>query len=173
MGPKGSRIQHISREHEVQIKFPERDDANAGQEASPQESNHVCPDGDFVPRKCDIVAILGRAEKCEVAKAALLALVPVTEDVEVSNEFHRYVIGQKGSGIRKMMEEYEVNIRVPQPELQQDAIRVKGLPANMAERQTRTWTRRKVGKEGKLRLLVIFLDDSERTFEVEASPLQI
>ncbi|XP_061525204.1 vigilin isoform X2 [Phycodurus eques] len=131
MGPKGSRIQHITREHEVQIKFPERDDANAGQKASPQESGHVCPDAELVPRKCDVVAILGRAEKCEVAKAALLALVPITEDVEVSNELHRYIIGQKGSGIRKMMEEYEVNMWVPQPELRQDAIRVTGLLANV------------------------------------------
>lgn len=31
MGPKGCRIQHITREHEVQIKFPERDDSAAGQ----------------------------------------------------------------------------------------------------------------------------------------------
>lgn len=29
MGPKGCRIQHITREHEVQIKFPERDDSAA------------------------------------------------------------------------------------------------------------------------------------------------
>lgn len=41
----------------------------------------------------------------------LQALVPITEDVEVSYELHRYIIGQKGSGIRKMMEEYEVSCR--------------------------------------------------------------
>lgn len=41
----------------------------------------------------------------------LQALVPITEDVEVSYELHRYIIGQKGSGIRKMMEEYEVRPR--------------------------------------------------------------
>ncbi len=42
----------------------------------------------------------------------LQALVPITEDVEVSYELHRYIIGQKGSGIRKMMEEYEVCLLV-------------------------------------------------------------
>uniref|UniRef100_A0A671VYC9 Vigilin n=1 Tax=Sparus aurata TaxID=8175 RepID=A0A671VYC9_SPAAU len=119
MGPKGCRIQHITREHEVQIKFPERDDGA------------VSPDAEFVPRKCDIITISGRAEKCELAKAALLALVPITEDVEVSYELHRYIIGQKGSGIRKMMEEYEVNIWVPQPEKQLDVIKVTGLVANV------------------------------------------
>uniref|UniRef100_A0A671VSL8 Vigilin n=1 Tax=Sparus aurata TaxID=8175 RepID=A0A671VSL8_SPAAU len=102
-----------------------------GQEAPPQENGEVSPDAEFVPRKCDIITISGRAEKCELAKAALLALVPITEDVEVSYELHRYIIGQKGSGIRKMMEEYEVNIWVPQPEKQLDVIKVTGLVANV------------------------------------------
>ena len=124
-----------------------------GQEASQHENGEVIPEAEFIPRKCDIITISGRAEKCELAKAALLvqtilfqlimslshyyfsffmnkhcwlvswpplyllclsdvlllqALVPITEDVEVSYELHRYIIGQKGSGIRKMMEEYEV-----------------------------------------------------------------
>lgn len=34
----------------------------------------------------------------------------MTEDVGVSYELHRFIIGQKGSGIRKMMEEYEVTV---------------------------------------------------------------
>ncbi|KAM3591262.1 uncharacterized protein V6R79_025680 [Siganus canaliculatus] len=131
MGPKGCRIQHITREHEVQIKFPEREDAAAGQDAASQENGEVSPEAEFVPRKCDIINIVGREEKCELAKAALLALVPITEDVEVSYELHRYIIGQKGSGIRKMMEEYEVNIWVPQPEKQLDVIKVTGLAANV------------------------------------------
>ncbi|XP_061525290.1 FERM domain-containing protein 7 [Phycodurus eques] len=41
----------------------------------------------------------------------------------------------------------------------------------MAERQTRTRTRRKVCKESKLRQRVVFLDDSECTFEVEQNVL--
>uniref|UniRef100_A0A668AB55 Vigilin n=1 Tax=Myripristis murdjan TaxID=586833 RepID=A0A668AB55_9TELE len=131
MGPKGCRIQHITREHEVQIKFPERDDSAAGQEAPPQENGEVSPDAESAPRKCDVITISGRAEKCELAKTALLALVPITVDVEVSYELHRYIIGQKGSGIRKMMEEYEVNIWVPQPEQQSDVIKVTGQIANV------------------------------------------
>uniref|UniRef100_A0A669CHG8 Vigilin n=1 Tax=Oreochromis niloticus TaxID=8128 RepID=A0A669CHG8_ORENI len=127
MGPKGCRIQHITREHEVQIKFPERDDSAV----LPQENGEVSPEAEFVPRKCDVITISGRAEKCELAKAALLALVPITEDVEVSYELHRYIIGQKGIGIRKMMEDYEVNIWVPQPEKQLDVIKVTGLAANV------------------------------------------
>lgn len=131
MGPKGSRIQHITREHEVQIKFPEREESTAGQDALLQENGDISPDSEFIPRKCDIITISGRAEKCEVARVALLALVPITEDVQVSYDLHRYIIGQKGSGIRKMMEEYEVNIWVPQPERQLDVIKVTGLAANV------------------------------------------
>lgn len=43
-----------------------------GQEAPPQENGEVSPEAEFVPRKCDIITITGRAEKCEQAKAALL-----------------------------------------------------------------------------------------------------
>lgn len=41
--------------------------------------------------------------------------MPITQDVEVSYELHRYIIGQKGSGIRKMMEEYEVSVHCLAP----------------------------------------------------------
>lgn len=88
------------------------------------------------PKKCDVIVISGRKERCEGAVEALKvlhkdiiretrfyfsksllcsltvsfpqALVPVTIEVEVPFELHRYIIGQKGSGIRKMMDEFEV-----------------------------------------------------------------
>uniref|UniRef100_A0AAR2ILC3 Vigilin n=1 Tax=Pygocentrus nattereri TaxID=42514 RepID=A0AAR2ILC3_PYGNA len=127
MGPKGCRIQQITREHEVQIKFPEREESDA----CPVENGSTSPEADSVPRKCDIITVTGRVEKCEQARAALLALVPVTVDVEVPYDLHRYIIGQKGSGIRKMMEDYEVNIWVPQPEQQSDVIKVTGQEASV------------------------------------------
>lgn len=40
---------------------------------------------------------------------SLQALVPVTIEVEVPFDLHRYIIGQKGTGIRKMMDEFEVS----------------------------------------------------------------
>ncbi|XP_023376853.1 vigilin [Pteropus vampyrus] len=83
------------------------------------------------PRRCDIIVISGRKEKCEAAKEALEALVPVTVEVEVPFDLHRYIIGQKGSGIRKMMDEFEVNIHVPAPELQSDIVAITGLAANL------------------------------------------
>uniref|UniRef100_A0AAY4DX69 Vigilin n=1 Tax=Denticeps clupeoides TaxID=299321 RepID=A0AAY4DX69_9TELE len=83
------------------------------------------------PKKCDIIILSGRKEKCEAAVEALKALVPVSIEVEVPFELHRYIIGQKGSGIRKMMDEFEVNIQVPAPELQSDVISVTGLASHL------------------------------------------
>uniref|UniRef100_A0A8C9ZIU3 Vigilin n=1 Tax=Sander lucioperca TaxID=283035 RepID=A0A8C9ZIU3_SANLU len=85
------------------------------------------------PKRCDVIVISGRKERCEAAVEALKALVPVTTEVEVPFELHRYIIGQKGSGIRKMMDEFEVNIQVPAPEQQSDKISITGL-ANHLDR---------------------------------------
>lgn len=41
-----------------------------------QENGDVSLETEFVPRKCDIITISGRAEKCDLAKAALLVRKP-------------------------------------------------------------------------------------------------
>ncbi|KAM9357492.1 high density lipoprotein binding protein a isoform 1-T1 [Symphorus nematophorus] len=140
MGPKGSRIQQITRDHNVQIKFPEREDPQAAPpaEAPIQENGEANgevkePVDPNAPKKCDVIVISGRKERCEAAVEALKALVPITIEVEVPFELHRYIIGQKGSGIRKMMDEFEVNIQVPAPDQQSDKIAITGL-ANHLDR---------------------------------------
>ncbi|MXQ98295.1 hypothetical protein E5288_WYG018460 [Bos mutus] len=139
MGPKGSKIQQITRDYNVQIKFPDREE-NPGHSVEPavHENGEDAAEGregkeaePGSPRRCDIIVISGRKEKCEAAKEALEALVPVTIEVEVPFDLHRYIIGQKGSGIRKMMDEFEVNIHVPAPELQSDIIAITGLAAHL------------------------------------------
>ncbi|KAG7263318.1 hypothetical protein CRUP_002210 [Coryphaenoides rupestris] len=144
MGPKGSRIQQITKDHSVQIKFPDREDPNAPAAPPPAEpvvQENGETNGEVkepatdpaAPKKCDVIVISGRKERCEAAVEALKALVPVTTEVQVPFELHRYIIGQKGSGIRKMMDEFEVNIQVPSPELQCDTISITGL-ANHLDR---------------------------------------
>uniref|UniRef100_A0A8C9ZFC3 Vigilin n=1 Tax=Sander lucioperca TaxID=283035 RepID=A0A8C9ZFC3_SANLU len=139
MGPKGSRIQQITRDHNVQIKFPEREDQQAPPAEAPIQENGEAngevkePVDPNAPKRCDVIVISGRKERCEAAVEALKALVPVTTEVEVPFELHRYIIGQKGSGIRKMMDEFEVNIQVPAPEQQSDKISITGL-ANHLDR---------------------------------------
>uniref|UniRef100_A0A674P2N1 Vigilin n=1 Tax=Takifugu rubripes TaxID=31033 RepID=A0A674P2N1_TAKRU len=83
------------------------------------------------PKKCDVIVISGRKERCDTALEALKALVPVTIEVEVPFELHRYIIGQKGSGIRKMMDEFEVNIQVPAPDQQSHNIYITGLASQL------------------------------------------
>jgi len=138
MGPKGSRIQQITRDHNVQIKFPDREDPNAPPAAEVAIEENGEPNGEVkepvdpdLPKKCDVIVLSGRKERCESAVEALKALVPVTIEVEVPFELHRYIIGQKGSGIRKMMDEFEVNIQVPAPELQSDIIAITGLSTHL------------------------------------------
>ncbi|KAM8890070.1 high density lipoprotein binding protein a [Synchiropus picturatus] len=137
MGPKGSRIQQITRDHNVQIKFPEREDSQvAPVEPSFQENGEANgevkePLDPNAPKKCDIIVISGRKERCDAAVEALKALVPVTVEVEVPFDLHRYIIGQKGSGIRKMMDDFEVNIQVPAPEQQSNQIAITGLASHL------------------------------------------
>ncbi|XP_056420711.1 vigilin [Hyla sarda] len=139
MGPKGTRIQQITREHAVQIKFPDREEnpqAAPNAESPAQENGEEGAENKIAvdpgsPKKCDIILISGRKERCEGASEALKALVPVSIEVEVPYDLHRYIIGQKGAGIRKMMDEFEVNIQVPAPELQCDIITITGLSSNL------------------------------------------
>ncbi|XP_038572666.1 high density lipoprotein binding protein a isoform X2 [Micropterus salmoides] len=139
MGPKGSRIQQITRDHNVQIKFPEREDPQVPPAEAPIQENGEAngevkePADPNAPKKCDVIVISGRKERCDAAVEALKALVPVTTEVEVPFELHRYIIGQKGNGIRKMMDEFEVNIQVPAPDQQSDKIAITGL-ANHLDR---------------------------------------
>ncbi|MBN3286830.1 VIGLN protein, partial [Polyodon spathula] len=143
MGPKGSRIQQITRDHNVQIKFPEREDPQGTPvplEPALQENGEVSGEpresaDPAAPKKSDVIILSGRkdsqTEQCVLTGICLQALVPVSITVDVPYDLHRYIIGQKGSGIRKMMDEYEVNIQVPAPELQSDTISITGLASNL------------------------------------------
>ena len=62
---------------------------------------------------------------------ALKALVPINIEVEVPYEFHRFIIGQKGVGVRQLMNEHDVNIKVPGSEEKSSTIIVTGAPANV------------------------------------------
>ena len=68
---------------------------------------------------------------CEGAAAALKELVPITAEVSIPFEFHRYIIGQKGKEVREMMNEFDVNIRVPSVDQQSDIILVSGVPTHV------------------------------------------
>jgi len=136
MGAKGAKVQAITVNNGVNIKFPERptDDQNGYVEPSANGWGSEEPHEEEVetsPNKNDIIIISGRRENCDKAANDLLALVPITCEVLVPNEFHRYVIGQKGTEVRKMMDEYDVNISVPAAIKVSDTISVTGAAANV------------------------------------------
>ena len=51
--------------------------------------------------------------------------------MEVPFEFHRFIIGKKGDGVRALMNLHDVNIKVPSAEEQSNTIVVTGAPANV------------------------------------------
>ncbi|XP_013393954.1 vigilin [Lingula anatina] len=149
MGTKGSRVQEVTKDHNVGIKFPDRPQANGAGDgkgnAKPQVNGDVDVNGDThvdgagdaehdqdKPKKQDIILITGKKEDCEAAKEALMALVPITEEVNVPFDFHRFIIGQRGRDVRKMMEEFDVNISIPPADNRSDIVKVTGPRANVA-----------------------------------------
>merc|ERR1712241_1670689 len=123
MGAKGSKVQKITTDFNVQIKFPDKAAENG-------EVPAVTSNGDRSSNP-NIIRITGKKENCEGASQALLELVPITAEVSVPYEFHRYIIGQKGVGVRDMMNKFDVNIRVPAQDAQSDIILISGVPSNV------------------------------------------
>lgn len=54
--------------------------------------------GEPVDTAKDTIVITGKKEQAEAAREALIALVPITKEMEIAFEYHRYIIGQKGKG---------------------------------------------------------------------------
>lgn len=148
MGAKGSKVQAITQEFDVQIKFPDReikdenDESHLNGEVTPVNGDAFsipCSEGEYneadrsnQPKKTDVIKITGRADNCERAKEALLQNVPVTEELTVPFDYHRYIIGVRGKDVREMMEAYDVNIAVPPVSDKSDTITISGPPSNVA-----------------------------------------
>ena len=60
LGTKGTNVQEITQQHNVSVKFPDREETEQVQ----------VTDGETDPR--DVIVITGRKENCEAAKQALL-----------------------------------------------------------------------------------------------------
>lgn len=128
LGNKGKNVQDLTSRLNVQIKFPDRR-RNDEQQVEQRDTAEVAePDTD---NKNDIIMISGKKENVEEARDALLALVPISERITVPFANHRFIIGQKGAGIRKMMDEFDVNISVPPADRKEDVIVVTGVPTHV------------------------------------------
>jgi polyribonucleotide nucleotidyltransferase len=140
MGAKGSKVQKITQEFGVQIKFPDKAIENGGpipeerkdvQERKDGEEGQERKGGQERSSNPNIIRITGKKAACEGASQALLELVPITAEVSVPYEFHRFIIGTKGVGVREMMNNFDVNIRVPSVEAKSDLILISGVPSNV------------------------------------------
>ncbi|XP_041976897.1 vigilin [Aricia agestis] len=121
MGARGAKVKDITSEFDVQIKFPERDMTEGADIPVRNEESSE-------PTSNDIIRISGRPENCEAAKKALLDQVPITIDVEVPNELHRLLAGQKR---RELMQTYDVHILMPPNDDNSDIVKVTGTPTNV------------------------------------------
>lgn len=117
MGQRGRHVQQIVSDFEVQVKFPDRQAAGAEQE---QDSDVA-----------DVILVTGKKDDVARACEQLHSLVPLKEDVPVPFDYHRFIIGKKGSGVRRLMEQYDVQINIPAQTESADFITVVGTADNV------------------------------------------
>ncbi|KAL6041523.1 hypothetical protein STEG23_029411 [Scotinomys teguina] len=139
MGPMFSRIQQIARDYKVQIKFPHIEKPGIGMDLGMQEKGKKKwrrTPKDLASNssmKSDTIIISGQVENCKPATEALASLIPVTAEVHVPFNLHPYIIGPKGSGLHKLVKEFEVYIQILQPGGNSDIISIMGLAANVEQ----------------------------------------
>ena len=79
----------------------------------------------------DAIVLKGLAANIEAAIVALHALIPESEQFAIAQDLHGGLIGPKGETIRKIMADYDVNIKIPSQSLHADYVVLKGLRANI------------------------------------------
>lgn len=127
MGAKGRKVQNITSEYDVQIKFPDRDVYE--EQKVPEQINGENGEAGEIVLPCDIIRITGQPGNVAAAKQALLDLVPITIQVDVPFDFHRSIIGQKGKDVRELMNTYDVHIMLSPAEEKLDYIKISGTPS--------------------------------------------
>ncbi|KAK2586764.1 hypothetical protein KPH14_011792 [Odynerus spinipes] len=128
MGAKGRKVQTITSEYDVQVKFPDRDTYTDEHQLAEKINGESGEHTEEVPA-CDIIRISGQPENVAAAKQALLDLVPITIEVPVPFDFHRSIIGQKGRDVRELMNMYDVHIMLSPAEEKLDYIKISGTPS--------------------------------------------
>ncbi|KAG7456604.1 hypothetical protein MATL_G00237650 [Megalops atlanticus] len=96
IGRKGAIITQIRNDHDVNIQFPEKNDENQDQ-----------------------ITITGYEQNTMAARDAIQAIVDeleemISEDITLDSRVHARIIGARGKGIRKIMDEFKVDLRFPQ-----------------------------------------------------------
>lgn len=117
IGQKGSNTTRISSEFKVNIQFPARQNEEV-EEHDPKQ---------------DIFTITGLKENCENAKQALLDLIPLEENFNFPSKFHKDLLADKAEVLRKLINDYRVQINVPKREENADYVILTGTRDNLEQ----------------------------------------
>lgn len=136
IGPGGHNVRAVTLKHSVQISLPpaqKRDTPNGHVEDSPEQLEALpVTEG---PDPQDLIKIVGRPENCEAAKADLLELIPISKNMEIPFEYHRFIIGKAGESIKKLMDEFDCNVQVPGTAMKSNTVVIRGHKDKVAECQ--------------------------------------
>ncbi|XP_036029928.1 vigilin-like [Onychomys torridus] len=139
MGPMSSKVHQIAKDYKVQLSFPDKEKPTMYihpviQEAGKDKGKKSTKELSFSnQRRCKTIFISGQMENCKAAMEALEYLIPVTAEVRVPSHLHPYIIGHKGSGIKKLMSEFDVHTQVSQPGGNSNIISIMGLAAKVEQ----------------------------------------
>lgn len=102
IGRRGAVINKIRADHGVQITFPRKED-----------------------EVDNIIKIQGYVDAANAAKEDILKIVTelndlVKESIEIDHRVHARIIGQRGRGIHKIMEDFKVEIKFPRDNDRED-----------------------------------------------------
>ncbi|XP_049982821.1 vigilin-like [Alexandromys fortis] len=142
-GPMCSRVQQIAKDYNVQFIFPDKEKPtmyvqSVVQETGKEKGGENTKELDFSNhRKCKTIFVSGQMENCKAAMEALEYLIPVTAEVHMPSHLHPYIIGHKGSGIKKLTSEFDVHTHVSQPGGNSDIISIMGLAAKVEQAKTK------------------------------------
>lgn len=116
IGKKGINSAQISEQFKVELQFPaklmnnEYSQTNGEGHLNENGNDSSNPES---PSKSDIIVISGLKENCEKAKEALLALIPITEDFDFPQKFHKFLLENKAESLKDLSNQYNIQINVP------------------------------------------------------------
>jgi polyribonucleotide nucleotidyltransferase len=95
IGRKGAVITQLRSQFDVSIQLPKKEDVNG-----------------------NVITIMGYEKNASEAQEAIMKIVSefenlVKENVQIDQRVHSMIIGQRGRGIRKIMQDYNVDIKLP------------------------------------------------------------
>ncbi|WAR14759.1 VIGLN-like protein [Mya arenaria] len=115
IGRRGEVINKIRSDHDVRIQLPERNDEDQS-----------------------VIRIIGYERNCEAARDEILRMVKDYEDqvhleVRVDHRIHSRIIGQKGRGVRRIQDDFKVDLRFPRGNDDKDILVISGAEDDVYE----------------------------------------